>query len=218
MNCPEYHDLLQRLLDGETAVSATELTRHEQSCSACRGLQRAARLLQEGLRPQTLAFPDPRLTERIVRQTLRDRAQRRRMHVLAIAAGLLLTVGVGYGLLRPTGLRSHDPVVAEVVPTRIPSVSESIREAGEAFAALTRRTAGETVGPSGLLLPDLAQMPLASDSGIWEETLEEPARSLREAGQGVSVALEPVTASAKRALSMFLRDIPTVQRERNPGS
>ena len=41
-----------------------------------------------------------------------------------------------------------------------------------------------------------------------EAPLDPPARSLREAGEGVSVGLEPVADSARRVVGLFLRELP----------
>jgi hypothetical protein len=95
------------------------------------------------------------------------------------------------------------------VPPPSASLRDSVAEAGSAVTSLTRRTADETVGQGQLLLPLLAsarQLPEPSPAPI----LPPPVGSLREAGDGMSASLEPVTASARRAFDLFLREVPAV--------
>jgi hypothetical protein len=56
-----------------------------------------------------------------------------------------------------------------------------------------------------LLVPDLPGA--ATDTDLWQHTLDPTTRSLREAGQNVTATLEPVTKSAQRAITLFWRDI-----------
>ena len=53
-----------------------------------------------------------------------------------------------------------------------------------------------------------APIPPMHDATALQETLDTPTRSLREAGQGVSAGLEPITNSARRAFDLFLREVP----------
>jgi hypothetical protein len=41
------------------------------------------------------------------------------------------------------------------------------------------------------------------------QPLEAAAPSLRETGRGMTAGLEPVARSARRAVNLFLRDLPT---------
>jgi hypothetical protein len=93
-----------------------------------------------------------------------------------------------------------------------PSLRENVEEATSAVASLTRRTAGETVEQGRLLLPAVS-LP-APEQAALAEPLEPPVESLRQAGQGVTTSLAPVTTSARRAVDLFLRDIPPMA-ERN---
>ena len=78
-----------------------------------------------------------------------------------------------------------------------------------AVVSLTRRTADETIDQTRLLLP--VNIPQASLSAAPElrQVLEPPAQSLREIQESMSVGLEPVATSARRAVGFFLREIPT---------
>src|SRR5207244_1019716 len=103
--------------------------------------------------------------------------------------------------------RRDDGTTAELVPSsRRPVVPSSLREgfaeAGGALAALTRRTAEEAAGRGRLLLPDVAV------PDPWPAVAALP---LGGARQGLAEGLEPVTTSARRAVSLFLRDLPLAE-------
>lgn len=88
---------------------------------------------------------------------------------------------------------------------KAPTLRESAAELGEVFANLTSHTADETVGQtrdwvSNVPRPGLPRVELTS--------MNASPFPLREAGQGVSEGLEPVTNSARRAVGLFLRELP----------
>src|SRR5207302_304859 len=102
-------------------------------------------------------------------------------------------------------------------PAAPPSLDESVKDAGAALVALTRRTAHETFGQTRLLLPDVSPPVPRPHPDLWQQTVEQPAQSLREAGAGVSTGLGPVADSARRAVDMFLQEIPPVPPGGKPG-
>ena len=79
------------------------------------------------------------------------------------------------------------------------------------MVALVNRTADETVGQSRVLLPQGVSTPALPASETWQPTLEPGADSLREAQEGVALGFEPVTSSARRAVNLFLREIPPME-------
>lgn len=104
----------------------------------------------------------------------------------------------------------------EMEPERLPvtpSLRASVAEAGSAISSLTWRAADETVGQSRLLLPETIPVPPLTTSEPLQPMIEPPAESLRQAGQGMTTALDPVTSSARRAVSLFLRDTSVVAPE-----
>jgi hypothetical protein len=103
---------------------------------------------------------------------------------------------------------------AKAGPERPMSLRESVDTAGDAFASLTTRTAGETVEQTRLLLPVMVG-PGLEPPGL--PALEPPTRNLNDAGRGVSAGLEPVSGSARRAVDVFLRDLPPMDLNENPG-
>ncbi len=214
MNCRIAHDLLQQSLDGAPIESPEWLT-HLQQCAECRALASAGRRLQDGLRLLTSPLPPPGLTERIVQRVLleRRRARRRRLATgLALAAGLLLALTLRinwYGPPHGLDVAPQEPV-AKSVPGRTeqttPTLRQSAAELSEVFAELSSETAKETVGQTSRWV---SSVPRPSWEGLEiRPTLEPPTHPLREAGEGLSEGLEPVAKSARRALDLFLRELP----------
>jgi predicted anti-sigma-YlaC factor YlaD len=109
--------------------------------------------------------------------------------------------------------------VVEVVPERETqagaSLSENMAEATSAVASLARRTADETVSNGQLLVPPVT-LPMPDQQSV-ASPLDPPAESLRQAGRGVAVGLEPVTSSVGRALDLFRRDIAPMAPDAKPG-
>jgi hypothetical protein len=102
-----------------------------------------------------------------------------------------------------------DPVPPQGPPP--PTLRESVADAGTAVVDLTRRTADETVGQSRLLLPEPVARPAWPDPEEVPPEVEPAARSLREASQGAASGLEPVASSARRAIGLFLREVPAAE-------
>jgi anti-sigma factor RsiW len=225
MNCLQSHQLLQQRLDGD-AVSNAGLDEHLAACPQCQALHAAAARLQAGLRLLPVPAPPPGLNARIVAQVRADRRRRSVRLVLAlsaVAAGLLVACLLGYSWVHstlapavpgPPAPVAEGPEPPEPVP--VPSLRDSVAEAGSAVVNLTRRKADETVGQTRLLWPAVTPPGLEPPDTLTEP-LDPPARSLREAGQGVSAGLEPVTSSARRAFDLFLREIPPMGGEDKPG-
>lgn len=237
MNCRACQRWLQQRLDDGSPLEATypheiDLGAHLAHCPACASRLVAARRLLEGLHRSSPRVPVD-LTDRIVRRVLAEQrpaavrqTQRwRRFLPLAVAAGLLLVLGV---LGSARYLRGPAPVQAGVGPRsgdtpgevvldgagsragedeRPTPVRDSVAEAGLAVANLTTRTADATLGPTGDLWPMLSAPPL-TPMEIPPPVEPEAAGPLVEAGAEVSAGLEPVASSARRALGMFLGQLP----------
>jgi anti-sigma factor RsiW len=216
MTCRNARDLLQQSLDG-TPVESPEWLAHLQQCPECRALASASRRLQDGLRLLSAPLPPPDLAERIVERVLLDRRRarrrlRRRWAIgVALAAGLLLALTLRLNWRgSPTGSdgASLGPV-AKKAPggneQTVPTLRQSAAELGAFFVELGNETAQETVGQTRRLVSNVP-------SPLWDgfqirPTLEPPTHPLREAGEGLSEGLEPVTTSARRAVDLFLREL-----------
>lgn len=220
MNCPASHDLLQQGLDG-TPIESPEWNEHLRGCPECRALESASRRLQDGLRLLAAPLPPAELAERIAERVLLDRrrarrrARRRWAVTLALAAGLFIVLAArldwrGERAAHPA--KTSEPSVKHEMPKGVPGDSPTLRESaeelGEAVASLTNQTADETMGQTRWLVP---KVPSPALPKVDLESLEPPTRPLREAGEGVSAGLEPVTNSARRAVDLFLRELPPME-------
>jgi hypothetical protein len=219
MSCHAYRDLLNQRLDG-TAPPGAGGAEHLRECPSCRALAAAARRLDEGLRLLALPAAPPELAARVVARVVADRRRTRRRRrrwvvTVGLAAGLLLALGLrldwrGHPASpapeagAPVVQGGQDPGGEIKPPAEAPTLRQSAEEAGVAVAALTRTTAGETVEKTRSLLPQV------SGAALPEPELPSlpAARPLREAGEGVSAGLEPVATSARRAVDLFLRELP----------
>jgi hypothetical protein len=217
MNCHASHDLLQQRLDG-TAIESPEWIEHLRGCADCRALEAATQRLQDGIRRLTSPLPPAdfaaRIADRVVleRRRARRRARRRWAVTLALAASLFLAVALRldwHGPQMEPETEKQGPVVKNPAPEpkTTPTLRESVTEAREAVAALTTQTAEETVGPTRWLMPNVSRPELPQ---VDLESIEPPTQPLREAGEGVSSGLEPVTSSARRAVGLFLRELPPI--------
>jgi hypothetical protein len=216
MNCPECQNLIQERLDGGDFLADAEVDRHLAECRECRQLQEAARRLEEGLRLLPVPFPPPGFADRMVQQVLvqrrRHRTRRLALTVGSLAAAVLIAV-LAVQNWPPAAVlpATTGPVVAEKPPAPPPappppSLSDSFAEVSSAVAALARRTTEQTVDQTRVLWLD--PMPTVARVEPAEPAPELAAQSLWEAGQGVSAGLEPVTTSARRAVDLFLRELP----------
>jgi hypothetical protein len=211
MNCQDFHHLLQRRLDGAAPGPASGYEEHLRSCRACATLDGAARRLAEGLRLMPPPAPPPDLAERIVARALRLRRRRRGRRVvvpLALAACLLvaITARLYWGQRhRATPSPATEPTQIARPQEESPDrggLRDSVAEAGQAVASLTSRTASSALSSARWMLPEV------SPPQVLPQPLEPPARTLRQAGEGVRAGLEPVTGSARRAVGLFLRELP----------
>lgn len=218
MNCQQYQELLQQRLDGEAAPRGAELDEHIRGCAGCRELDAVAGLLERGLKLGSAPRPPESLSGRIVGRVLADhrkslRRRRQLVAVCALAASLLLALLVERNWPRPGIEPVPQPIAKQPEPTpeREVTLNQQVGEAGSALAALWSRTADETITAGKVLLPEGVPAPM-----VEAPTIEPPALPLREATQGVTGSLEPVASSARRAVNMFLRDLPPMFVEEKP--
>lgn len=90
---------------------------------------------------------------------------------------------------------------------KTPSLRDSMAEAGTAMVSLTRRTADETVEQTRILT-EVLPMPMNVFEAVPPMPEQPIASALQETSQRVATGFEPVTNSARRALSMLLRESP----------
>lgn len=222
MNCGDYLNLLQQSLDGFPVPAESGLEAHLRECPACASRFAAARRLSAGLRLQPAPVPPPALASRIASAAVVDyrrRVMRRRVLWGALAASVVFGLGVRFAFT-PGGQPPAENEMVKVAPaTPQPAVlppspkqnlaplRDTVAQAREAVASLTSRTASEAMGRTRLLLPSVPSQSLAK---LEIPPADTPAKPLREAGENFTASLGPVTNSARRAVDLFLRDIPPV--------
>jgi hypothetical protein len=206
MNCRECRDWLQLELDGVPAAPGA-LAGHLALCGDCRRLHAAARRLRHGL--QLLAPPHvpAGLGERIVRGVLIDRGRRRRrrrrLGLVALAASALLVV---FGARLMPRHAPGPPREEAARPVKPLPMREALASAADGVVDWAARAAGDAADQTRLLLPvvDVPPLPAPELAG----PLESPARSLEQAGKGMTASLKPVADSAVRAFALFRRELP----------
>ena len=205
--CEAFDRQLHAVLDG-VAEPAELTTSHAAACVRCRKLAASVRVFREIWTngPEPIPVLDSGFAGRVVLAATMDRRsrmrQRRLVGSLAMAAGVLLAVIT----LRPwftakSELANHTPLPA---PTPV-HVGDQFSEASSAIAALTRRTADETVVPTLSLIP-VVDPPREIPSVAVSVPPEPAVDSLAEMPNAVQAGLEPMTTSTRRAINLFLRD------------
>ena len=87
------------------------------------------------------------------------------------------------------------------------ALGESFAEASSAVASISRRAADQTVEPARTLISTVADTPALKIDPMAGAA--KPANeSLSSIRQGAALGFEPVANSARRAVSLFLRDLP----------
>jgi hypothetical protein len=235
------HERLDRARPGVTpapwadgGADADALEQHLRECPDCAALHRTARRLADALRLTAPPRPPVDLARRIARQVValhgvvekgadsRARSHtraRRLVAALALAACVLLALG-GFRFFSarqapapapdPRNDSAGAPGPKNTAPAA-PSLRESVAEAGSAVARLTTRAADEALDQTRVLVPRVPAPSL--DVVALDPALEPPARGLREAREGVSAGLEPVTSSARRAFGMFRRELAPAEMD-----
>lgn len=212
MNCDDAHDLLQQTLDG-TPVESPEWLAHLRHCDECRALTLAGRRLQDGLRLLVAPIPPADLAARITARVRRERRRTRRRWAAGFALAAAVLIALGLRGTWPGRTPENDARPSQTVVKNEPAreekaastLRESAAELSAIFSALSNQTADETLGQtrrwvSNVSSPALPQVDLTA--------MEPPTQPLRQAGEGVSEGLEPVTTSARRAVDLFLRELP----------
>jgi hypothetical protein len=170
--------------------------------------------------------PSVELRDRLVATVLSDLARpssrktaQRWLQILAMAACILFVVALGFRISKHSGSTGADPSPSDLAATNSAAapvaLEQSFAEASSAMASLTRRTADETVEPAKALLST------ATDSAVLKTepaagAIQPANESISTMGKGATLGLEPVANSARRAISLFMRDL-AVDNQRKGG-
>jgi hypothetical protein len=222
MTCRVWQLLLQQHLDRS---GDGDLEQHLKVCPECASMRPALTRLLRGVALLSPPVPPADLADRIAARLGNEaRASRRRRlrrfaPWAALAAAAVLLV-----VLLATRRPVPEPVKEGPSPTEITQptptqpaapLRDSVAEAGAAVASLTSRTATKTIDQTASLLPLL---PAPTMEGLSDGPTIEPMEPLREASSGVSAGFAPVTDSARRAVSLFFRDLPMGRKTSPPAS
>lgn len=219
MNCLASQEYIQRLLDGQRGRSPAGFADHLHACSECRDMHLAALVLQDGLTSLEWPEPSPDLGPRIVRAVLAERRARRRwsaatVHRLALAASVVFLF-LAAALTPRTPMPTPPPPQAVAVKqSPPPTLRDMADEAREAVTSLTRRTANETVETTRPVVAAVAP-PAPAEVEVPTPLANDSLRGVRD---GMSSGLQPVTNSARRAVNLFLREVPPLEPEPRTGS
>jgi hypothetical protein len=218
--CDAALEYLQRQLDGDAPDLPPAVEAHLEACADCRERFRAAPDLLATLSRLDAPGPPALFTERLIADVRRAGDRRRRLRRWPLAGALAAAVVLAAWLARPRPDTSA-PAPAPAAPGLVqdsprlagpPELRRRVAEAGEAVAALTQRAAREAVGGGPLALPEVA-MPAGLPD--WDAALDPAARPLGDARQGLAEGFEPVATSARRAVRLFLRDLPLTDDSRD---
>jgi hypothetical protein len=201
MNCPAWQQLLD---DFPRGLPPGALEQHALGCSECAARQPELQALLLALPHLTPPELPAGLEDRITAAVLADHRNRssfaRRWGpvVALVAAASLLLVVVTWGW-RPSS--PTVPVRVPVVRNERPSLREVAQKARQAGERLIARAAVDTAEQAASLFPPVGPVSIEPNTG--------PAlKPLRETADEVRAGMAPVTTSARRAVNLFLRDLP----------
>jgi hypothetical protein len=188
---------LQRLLDGDPGWDTPEAEAHRASCLDCReelALARGFVRLPAPVVPADLAA-------RVFDAALTDRRRRRRLRFagagLALATSILVGIFAVRSRIEAQTVEERSYALARPKAEPQKPLGDAVAEARDALVALSKRTATETRDRSALLIPP-TKLP---DMPEPDERLE----PLADARTGAARSVEPIAASARRAVNFFLR-------------
>lgn len=211
MTCRTWENLLQQHLDGVQGPES--LHGHLQSCPDCATERLVILRFLSAMDQHHPSVPPADLADRITSALLAETpagatGRWRPIGALAAAAALLLGVMLWARWPSHSVPAPVDPGPRVVIqPTPTEPLRESMAEARTAVASLTSRAANETIDQTTALLP-LVQQTTLDPMSPMTTPIEPPLEPFREVTQGVSAGLAPVTDSARRAVGLFLRDLP----------
>lgn len=234
--CRATVDRIQDALDG-AGTDALDADPHATACPACRERVRAARVLLSVLAmpSEPVAVPAG-FADRVVEAMKAQRYARirRRSYAAAIgalAAGLLLTVGLAWYFSSPPQQPRFDdmlPRIEQVEVAPAPRAKEPVPEPAREPRPIRF---GDAVANTSQAILDTPK-PFADSVAVAPKVLDvltspfklpappmdpmgaalEPARkSLAEIPVAARAGLEPVTGTAEKAFARFLRDVGSVK-------
>lgn len=116
--------------------------------------------------------------------------------------------------MKPRLFVDVDPRTLHLPTSRLTGADPSFAQASSAVASMSRRAADQTLEPARTLISTAADTPVLTVDPM--ATAIEPAnQSLATFREGAALGLEPVANSARRAVSLFWRDLPLDRKQKN---
>jgi len=207
--CTTARDSFHLYLDGDLPVETPESLEHRSRCASCRAWEQSLRLMLNTLANASSERPRAGLADRVLEslktQPVQPRSTARRW--LAASLALAASIALAFFVMQPRE-KPADPVPAAmvvappVVEPRNASLNESVNEANDAVAALTRKADKSlTLNLPSLTLPKLEMQadPL--------ERLEPAVASIQDVRHGVVLSLTPMANSARKAADLFWKEV-----------
>ncbi len=231
MNCTQFKHWLQEKLDSKEDGLPLDAQAHVDLCPDCQSWQEAAHRLESGLRLLPVLTPSRMLSGRIVAMVLsQNRARRRRRQLvwagLALAASVLL-FSIAALFWRAAHERNpHGPVPQVGASSSAPGVDSDAssnaaphnvsRFLGDLltfglFPGTQRNGERNRFITAMQTVLDLVS-PM-SPEGVGSKSSGDPSQQLTDAGQSVQTGFKPVTGSARRAVDLFMREVPSIAPE-----
>ncbi len=227
MTCHELHDWLHECLDRRARwESHAQAKEHLDGCPACRDWVAAAEtcIHQVELTRPCPPVP-PQFADRVIAAWSQSKLERSTRFTglpspgwLALAAGFLLCLGLGLLWARWTAApaaRSSPHVAQNTSPFKTPpwndvrwaewlAEAKSFEVVGPKGLQTTMTLTSEYTGKVSRWLPDLDRSQLLPTPD-WQESLE----PVKKVGSTLVATLEPVTASAERAIDSLKKMLPS---------
>jgi hypothetical protein len=214
MACNKFQNAVQQFLDGRTDAFDLECAAHRSGCAACQADYLAALRLARGVQLLEKPFPPSGFLDRVSAAVLADEirpstrgAARRWLEVLAVAASLMLFISLGMRFISHS--KTPPPAAPEVatIPDQNPmALDQSFAEASSAVASLGRRTADQAIEPARRLIATAADTPVLKAEPV-ADVVKPADEALAPIREGAAKSFEPVANSARRAVSLFMRDL-----------
>lgn len=217
--CAEIRAGWQRKLDDVASTENDTLQSHRATCPSCREFEETARRFEAALKLQQPEILPIDFAERVLTRYRAEPARPWLARHAGIVGGFVLAASVLIAVLAVNiprnepldsgslAMRSTLPPVV-LAPDRPSSLSDSLNEAGSAFASLTQKATEEAF--------DWQFPALSLPMNVPLDRLEPAVASIQTMGQGAALGMTPFANTARRAADLFLREIG-VESERLPG-
>jgi hypothetical protein len=196
---------------------------HLKNCQDCRSFQAFWPVLRQGVAKLPVPTPAADAVSRVFKASLRDRRARNFRRYATIGAGVAVAASILIAVVSSIWPRNESqPEIARQEPAKqqtvvdtptvtppqatAPAIRDTILEARSTVVSNLQRTADETVESTLSWL----QPPMLMPEPDPLEPLEPAVNTLSEVGHGAAVSVQPLTNSARRAVGLFWKELPSI--------